>query len=47
MIPQARRLSIDPSVMVTHEIPLSNIDSAFATARDTDRAIEVRVDCQA
>ncbi|MDZ7781474.1 MAG: alcohol dehydrogenase catalytic domain-containing protein [Halioglobus sp.] len=39
--------AIDPSVMVTHEFPLSNIDSAFATARDTGRAIKVIVDCQA
>lgn len=38
--------AFDPSVMVTHEFPLSNIDSAFATARDTGRAIKVMVDCQ-
>jgi len=46
VIDMLRSGAIDPSVMVTHEFPLSNIDDAFATARDTRRAIKVIVDCQ-
>lgn len=38
---------IDPSVMVTHHFPLSEIQSAFAMARDPHNAIKVMVDCQA
>jgi len=38
---------LDPSVIVTHHFPLSNILEAFDTARDTELAIKVLVDCQA
>jgi (R,R)-butanediol dehydrogenase / meso-butanediol dehydrogenase / diacetyl reductase len=38
---------IDPSVMVTHHFPLSEIQDAFAMARDPQNAIKVMVDCQA
>ncbi|CAA0125270.1 Starvation-sensing protein RspB [Halioglobus japonicus] len=38
---------IDPSVMVTHHFPLSEIAAAFAMARDPHNAIKVMVDCQA
>ncbi len=37
---------LDPAAMVTHHFPLSDLDTAFATARDTGRAIKVIVDCQ-
>ena len=37
----------DPTVMVTHHFPLSEIDAAFAVARDPQNAIKVMIDCQA
>lgn len=37
----------DPTVMVTHHFPLSQIEAAFAMARDPQNAIKVMVDCQA
>ncbi len=39
--------ALDPTVLVTHRFPLSSIEEAFATAKDTSRAIKVMVDCQA
>jgi 2-desacetyl-2-hydroxyethyl bacteriochlorophyllide A dehydrogenase len=36
----------DPTVMVTHHFPLSEIADAFAMARDTSSAIKVMIDCQ-
>lgn len=38
---------IDPAVMVTHRFPLSEIDAAFALAKDPQNAIKVMIDCQA
>jgi threonine dehydrogenase-like Zn-dependent dehydrogenase len=38
---------IDPTVMVTHHFPLSQIQAAFALARDPQNAIKVMIDCQA
>ncbi len=38
---------VDPTVIVTHHFPLSQIEAAFATARDTTEAIKVMIDCQA
>lgn len=38
---------LDPTVMVTHHFPLSQIDAAFAQARDPQNAIKVMIDCQA
>ena len=38
---------IDPTVMVTHRFPLSDIGAAFAMARDPHSAIKVMIDCQA
>lgn len=37
---------VDPTVMVTHHFPLSDIQAAFATARDSHNAIKVMIDCQ-
>ncbi|GAB5451866.1 MAG: zinc-binding dehydrogenase [Halioglobus sp.] len=37
---------VDPSMMVTHHFPLSEIAQAFTTAQDTDKAIKVIIDCQ-
>jgi 2-desacetyl-2-hydroxyethyl bacteriochlorophyllide A dehydrogenase len=37
---------VNPSVMVTHEFPLTEIHEAFTVARDTGRAIKVMIDCQ-
>jgi threonine dehydrogenase-like Zn-dependent dehydrogenase len=39
--------AIDPTVMVTHHFPLSDIGAAFATAQNPQSAIKVMVDCQA
>jgi len=38
---------IDPTAMVTHRFPLSEINAAFAMARDPANAIKVMIDCQA
>jgi 2-desacetyl-2-hydroxyethyl bacteriochlorophyllide A dehydrogenase len=38
---------LDPTVMVTHHFPLSEIGAAFAMARDPQNAIKVIIDCQA
>lgn len=38
---------INPSVMVSHHFPLSEIQAAFAMARDPQNAIKVMIDCQA
>lgn len=38
---------LDPTVMVTHHFPLSQIKAAFALARDPQNAIKVMIDCQA
>ncbi|NND68556.1 MAG: alcohol dehydrogenase catalytic domain-containing protein [Halioglobus sp.] len=38
--------AVDPTAMVTHHFPLSAVQDAFATAKDTSRAIKVMVDCQ-
>lgn len=38
--------AFDPSVMVTHEFPLSEIEQAFAVARDPEKAIKILIDCQ-
>lgn len=38
---------LDPTVMVTHRFPLSEIKTAFALARDPAQAIKVMIDCQA
>jgi threonine dehydrogenase-like Zn-dependent dehydrogenase len=38
---------LDPTVMVTHHFPLSEIRAAFAMARDPRNAIKVMIDCQA
>jgi threonine dehydrogenase-like Zn-dependent dehydrogenase len=37
---------VDPSVMVTHHFGLTDIQDAFAMARDADNAIKVMIDCQ-
>jgi threonine dehydrogenase-like Zn-dependent dehydrogenase len=37
---------VDPTPLVTHHYPLSDIDAAFSPARDTQRAVKVIVDCQ-
>jgi threonine dehydrogenase-like Zn-dependent dehydrogenase len=37
---------IDPTVMVTHHFPLSDIGAAFALAQDPQNAIKIMVDCQ-
>ncbi|MDX1735689.1 MAG: alcohol dehydrogenase catalytic domain-containing protein [Halioglobus sp.] len=37
---------VDPTVIVTHHFPLSDIQAAFAAARDTASAIKVMIDCQ-
>ncbi len=38
---------LDPTVMVTHHFPLSEISAAFALARNPHNAIKVMIDCQA
>jgi len=38
---------LDPTVMVTHHFPLSEIGAAFAMARNPQHAIKVMIDCQA
>jgi len=38
---------VDPSVMITHRFPLSDIGAAFAMARDPQHAIKIIIDCQA
>jgi threonine dehydrogenase-like Zn-dependent dehydrogenase len=38
---------VDPTVIVTHHFPLSDIQAAFDMARDTASAIKVMIDCQA
>jgi 2-desacetyl-2-hydroxyethyl bacteriochlorophyllide A dehydrogenase len=37
---------LDPAAMVTHEFALSDLEQAFATARDAESAIKVMIDCQ-
>lgn len=37
---------VDPTRIITHHFPLSEIASAFNMARDTSQAIKVIVDCQ-
>jgi 2-desacetyl-2-hydroxyethyl bacteriochlorophyllide A dehydrogenase len=37
---------LDPTVMVTHHFPLSDILEAFAMARDPQNAIKIVIDCQ-
>jgi len=37
---------VDPGAMVTHHFPLSDIVTAFDTARDTANAVKVIIDCQ-
>ena len=37
---------IDPTVMVTHHFPLSEISAAFTLARDPQNAIKIMIDCQ-
>jgi len=37
---------LDPTVMVTHHFPLSDILEAFAMAHDPQNAIKVMIDCQ-
>jgi len=37
---------IDPTVMVTHHFPLSDIGAAFTLARDPQNAIKIMIDCQ-
>ena len=37
---------LQPTAMVTHHFPLSRLGEAFATARDTEQAIKVIIDCQ-
>ena len=37
---------LDPTVMVTHHFGLSDIQEAFAAARDSHNAIKVMIDCQ-
>lgn len=39
--------ALDPTVMVTHHFPLSEISAAFAMARDPQSAIKIMIDCQA
>ena len=41
-----RRGEINPASMITHRFPLSQIESAFSAARDTEHAIKVMIDCQ-
>jgi threonine dehydrogenase-like Zn-dependent dehydrogenase len=38
---------IDPTVMISHRFPLSQIHAAFDAAQDAHSAIKVMVDCQA
>lgn len=38
---------LDPTVMVTHHFPLSDIKAAFALAKDPEQAIKVMINCQA
>jgi threonine dehydrogenase-like Zn-dependent dehydrogenase len=37
---------LDPTVMVTHHFPLSDIKAAFALAKDPNKAIKIMIDCQ-
>jgi 2-desacetyl-2-hydroxyethyl bacteriochlorophyllide A dehydrogenase len=37
---------VDPSAMITHHFPLSNVVDAFELARNPDSAIKIIVDCQ-
>ena len=37
---------VDPTRIITHHFPLSDIDAAFTMARDPSQAIKVIVDCQ-
>ncbi len=37
----------DPTVLVTHHFPLSQVTQAFEVARDSEQAIKVMIDCQA
>jgi 2-desacetyl-2-hydroxyethyl bacteriochlorophyllide A dehydrogenase len=47
VIDMLRTGQVDPSVMITHRFPLSEIDAAFAMAKDPESAIKVMIDCQA
>lgn len=38
---------IDPTAMITHHFPLSDIGAAFAMAKNPQNAIKVMIDCQA
>jgi len=38
---------IDPTVIISHHFPLSQIHAAFETAQDAQSAVKVMVDCQA
>jgi len=38
--------TLNPEAMITHHLPLSEIESAFGIARDTGNAIKVMIDCQ-
>ena len=37
----------DPTIMISHHFPLSEIHTAFEMARDTENALKVMIDCQA
>jgi 2-desacetyl-2-hydroxyethyl bacteriochlorophyllide A dehydrogenase len=47
VIAMLRSGRIDPSAIITHHFPLSEIGAAFAMAKDTNNAIKVMIDCQA
>ncbi len=41
------RGKLDPTVIISHHFPLSDIRAAFNMAKDTESAVKVMVDCQA
>jgi 2-desacetyl-2-hydroxyethyl bacteriochlorophyllide A dehydrogenase len=47
VIDMLRSGRIEPTIMITHRFPLSDIAAAFAMAKDTNNAIKVIIDCQA
>jgi 2-desacetyl-2-hydroxyethyl bacteriochlorophyllide A dehydrogenase len=46
VIAMLQSTKLDPTAIITHRFPLSELGSAFAMAKDPQRAIKVLIDCQ-
>jgi threonine dehydrogenase-like Zn-dependent dehydrogenase len=46
VIAMLQSAQLDPTAIITHRFPLSELGSAFATAKDPQNAIKVLIDCQ-